>query len=504
MSFLIVGKAVATRVSARVRDVLALNGCSKATICSKSSLLSARMAITLLAASATLLLNACGGRLTPVSLQTAANSATSQPTSDPTPSPTSPSSPGGGEQKPPQLPQVQAFQADTFVDSIGVGTHLTYNDTNYYTNWSATLAALQSLGVRHARDGFYNFPAGSPYAARHQQLAAAGIKTDYVMPIDSSTTPAMVASVAQQVGDMEAVEGPNECDLAGDCGSTPDEGISNMLSFMPTVDASGAAAGMPVFAAALAQYPTFSQVGNLSSEMAYNNLHVYFNGRYPGNPGWFCSDAQGNGCWGLPFWLDTANVDAPGVPVVMTETGYVMTPNPQQYEIPESTGASYIPRTLLLTYMSGVKRTYLYELLDEASSPGYGLMDSNMNPKPAFRAVQNLIANLSDKGPSFNPGQLAYSLTGGDSTLRQILFQKRDGSFWLVLWLEQSSWDEQNVVETPVTPENVTLNLKSSDSVAKIGTIDNTGNVNWTNSTSSPATIPVSDSVTMVEIVPAQ
>ncbi len=54
--------------------------------------------------------------------------------------------------------------------------------------------------------------------------------------------------------------------------------------------------------------------------------------------------------------------------------------------------------------MHGVKRTYLYELLDEVSSPGYGLIDENMNPKPAFLAVQNLIANLWDKGPSFTPG----------------------------------------------------------------------------------------------------
>ncbi len=402
------------------------------------------------------------------------------------------------------LPQVQAYQSDTFVDSIGVGLHMTYTDTNYYTQWPEVVADLQLLGVRHVRDGFYNFPAGTPYISMHQQLAAAGIKTNYVMPIDNSTTPTLVASIAKKVGDMEAVEGPNECDLAGDCGTTPAEGMANMVAFMPTVHASGAAAGVPVYAASLAQYPSFSDVGNLSSEMTDNNLHVYNNGRNPGTPGWFCTDAKGNGCWSLPFWLDTANVDAPGKPVVMTETGYVMVPNPQQYQIPESTGASYIPRTLLLTYMHGIKRTYLYELLDEVSSPGYGLMDSNMNPKPAFVAVQNLIANLWDKGPSFTPGKLAYSLTGGDSTLKQILFQKRDGSFWLVLWLEKSSWDEVNLVQTPVTPETTTLKLNSNYVVTNVGTLDNTGNMNWitTNPAASTETITVSDAVTLVKILP--
>ncbi len=107
-----------------------------------------------------------------------------------------------------------------------------------------------------------------------------------------------------------------------------------MLAFMPTVDASGAAAGVPVYGRSFAQYPSFSEVGNLSSEMTYNNLHVYNNGRNPGTPGWFCTDAQGNGCWSLPFWLDMANADAPGMPVVMTETGYVMVAEPAA--IPDS------------------------------------------------------------------------------------------------------------------------------------------------------------------------
>ena len=494
MSFLIVGKAIATRVPARLREFLALNGCSKATICSKSSLLSWRMAITLLAAGTTLLLNACSASLTPASLQASTNSATSQSSGS-----------QAGNLSPAQLPEVQAYEADSFVDSIGVGLHMTYTYTNYYSNWPATLADLQSLGVRHVRDGFYNFPAGTPYVAEHQQLAAAGIKTDYVMPINDATTPALVASIAKQVGDMESVEGPNECDLPGDCNNTTEaQGVSNMLAFMPTVDAAGAAAGVPVVAAAFSQYPAFTQVGNLSSEMTYNNLHVYYNGRYPGNNGWYAVDAQGNSYWGLPFWLNMANEDAPGTPVIMTETGYMMVSNPQQNQIPESTGASYIPRTLLLTYLQGVNRTYLYELLDEPSSPGYGLIDGNMNPKPAFLALQNVIANLTDKGSSFTPGQLAYSLTGGDSTLKQILFQKRDGSFWLVMWLEQSSWDEVNLVQTPVAPQQVTLNLNSNYAVAKSGIIDSTGNMNWTNPAASPATLQISDAVTMVQILPSK
>ena len=45
-----------------------------------------------------------------------------------------------------------ALQADAFVDSIGVNTHLSYFDTPYSYEWSKTFRALQAMGVRHIRD----------------------------------------------------------------------------------------------------------------------------------------------------------------------------------------------------------------------------------------------------------------------------------------------------------------------------------------------------------------
>jgi hypothetical protein len=400
------------------------------------------------------------------------------------------------------LPLVQAYQSDAFVDSIGVVTHLTYTDTAYYYNWPTVYYDLQRLGVRHIRDGYYNWGSKTPFFSEHRQLASAGIKTIYVMPYSTSITPTAVQSIAQQVGDMEAIEAPNECDVTGYCGASQVQGMANMLSMLPTVVSSGKAANVPVIGPSFAFYKTYSQVGDLSSKMNYNNLHVYFGGRNPGSRGWGGLDAQGHAYGSIPFWLDMGNQDAPGVPAMITETGYMMFPQAKQYTIPPATGASYIPRTLLLAYMQGIKRTYLYELLEEPGAPGYGLIDGNMNPKPAYYAVQSLIGPLWDKGPSFTPGQLAYSVTGGDSTLKQILFQKRDGSFWLVMWLEQSSYDVVNLNEIPVTPQNVTLQVDGNYWVTNIGTIDDSGHMNWisTNPAGSTKTISVSDSVMIVKI----
>jgi hypothetical protein len=479
VSFFAVEKAAATGVPSCARKPSSLNGCSKSTIYSALSLPSGRVAMTVVIACAMLMLAGCHAALSSFQAET--------------------------ESSRRAIPEVQAYQSDSFVDSIGVVTHLTYTNTNYYLEWPTVFNDLESLGVRHIRDGYYDWTPGTPFFAEHQQLASAHIKTDYVIPYNSSTTPSAIESIASQVGDMEAVEAPNECDVAGNCGSTEAESLDNMLSFMPTVDAAGSGLNMPVLGPSFATYTTYSQVGDIASETTDNNLHVYFGGRNPGSSGWGGLDAEGNAYGSIPFWLDMANEDAPGVPVMITETGYMMfSDDPPQYSIPPSTGASYIPRTLLLTYMQGVKRTYIYELLDEVSSPGYGLIDDSMNPKPAFLAVENLIANLWDEGPSFAPGKLAYSLTGGDSALKQVLFQKRDGSFWLVLWLEQSSYDEVNLVDTPVTPEQLNLELKSNYVVANVGTIENTGDMNWisTNPAGSTETITVSDAVTILKILP--
>src|SRR5260370_2569397 len=52
----------------------------------------------------------------------------------------------------------QALQADAFVDSVGVATHLAYDNTPYSTAWPQILTELHSLAVRHIRDGFFNWP----------------------------------------------------------------------------------------------------------------------------------------------------------------------------------------------------------------------------------------------------------------------------------------------------------------------------------------------------------
>jgi hypothetical protein len=157
-----------------------------------------------------------------------------------------------------------------------------------------------------------------------------------------------------------------------------------------------------------------------------------------------------------------------------------------------------------LAFNHGIKRTFVYELLDEISSPGYGLLRSDLSEKPAFTAVKNLLSLLSDKGAVFSPGMLNYTITGADSTLNHTLLQKRDGSFWLVLWSEQSSYNPATNQPATVTPQNVTLQINGSVVAKQVVQFDSTGNTTTTSVTGSGSTLPltINDQLTVIHITP--
>lgn len=398
------------------------------------------------------------------------------------------------------LPEHEALSAESFVNQIGVVTHFSYTDTAYYTDFSAVLAALQKLGVRHVRDGYYPWPADSPIVQMHRQLASSGITTDYVVPYDISTTPMAIEQFAAEVGDTESLEAPNECDVSNNCG---ENGIDDVALFLPIVNKAASDLNISTVGPSFALPQSYLTAGNLTSDMTVNNLHVYFGGRNPGSGGWGNADTQGNAYGSLPYWFDMAEEDGPGLASEITETGYIAYPTTTvPYTLPESVEASYIPRSLLLACQEGIKETFVYELLDEVSSPGYGLLRTDLSPKPAFTAIQNLIATLSDSGGTFRPGSLPYTISGGGSDLKQLLFEKSDGSFWLVLWVEASSWDPVNANPISITPENVLIQLSSSYHTVTDYHFDATGNVTLFEQpmSNNSAGLTVTDQISIVKI----
>ncbi len=393
----------------------------------------------------------------------------------------------------------QAFQADAFVDSIGVNTHLSYTDTPYFSRWQDVFAKLQRSGVRHIRDGFYNWT-NEPFIAEHQTLASAGIRCDYIIPLNPMTTGSIIASFAGRVKDMEAVEGPNECDAGSNCGGGGANGVKSGVAFMKTVHEAGTTLHIPVIGPSFTLAGSYAAAGDLSSSIDYNNLHVYFGGRNPGSQGWGDSDNQGHSYGSFEWWKDQAQLDAPGLPLMVTEAGYISPSAPQAYTIPESLGASYVPRLLLLAFNKGVKRSYIYELLDEVSSPGYGLLRSDISEKPAFTALANLIAELKDPGTPFSPASLEYGITGGDGSLAHTLLQKRDGSFILVLWSEISNYDVTKMISLPDKEQTIKVSVTGPQNIEEVDHIDITGNLSRAAVSGQQGNITVDGKITLVRI----
>ena len=107
-----------------------------------------------------------------------------------------------------------AVQADSLVDSYGVGIHLAFLDTPY-KDATAVANALSDLGVRHVRDDLLiNDP--RQYAGI-KTVADRGIKFNLIMgnPSSPDSAAAYVDTVATQLpaGSVESLEGSNEWDL---------------------------------------------------------------------------------------------------------------------------------------------------------------------------------------------------------------------------------------------------------------------------------------------------
>ena len=129
--------------------------------------------------------------------------------------------------------------------------------------------------------------------------------------------------------------------------------------------------------------------------------------------------------------------------------------------VSEAVQSKYLVRTFLEHFRLGVKRTFIADLFDQPStdpamaSEGIGIIHSDGLPKPAFTALSRTMALLSDAGPVFTPGRLAFGLVNASAAVHQLLLQKRNSFFYLALWREVESADED-------VNEAVTIDLAST------------------------------------------
>jgi len=110
-----------------------------------------------------------------------------------------------------------AIRTGTFIDSLGVNTHMAYTDTPYVSETNVA-SDLAYLGISNIRDEVPNADNGTAAQTSLEALAKAGIKEDLFIGNTETTLPPDLTQLnaleAANPGSIDAVEGPNEINNA--------------------------------------------------------------------------------------------------------------------------------------------------------------------------------------------------------------------------------------------------------------------------------------------------
>ena len=302
--------------------------------------------------------------------------------------------------------------AQSFLDGIGVSVHWEAKDTVYGTQAKAVASAAVDLGVRHLRGYDSNI---SP------MLARLGVTAMLVAGPEVSTPQRIAQTVADanaQYPVIDTVEGPNEADLFWPLHQYRYQGQgfpAGTLAYqrdlyaairsrpaLKDVQVIGPSLGRTYLPGPLHGNPYLG--GGLANAVDFGNFHPYpFGGNSFSLP--FPYDSIARYYWTGNF--PSANLDeypyaflvyAPPFaprPMAATETGYPTWRN----GVTEEVQAKYIPRLVAEYCRLGIRRTYLYELVDVKADPGgsdinahFGLIRNDLSRKPAFAALKSLLA----------------------------------------------------------------------------------------------------------------
>jgi hypothetical protein len=364
---------------------------------------------------------------------------------------------------------VQARSADSFVDSIGVVTHVGYDDKTPYRNrWDEIRWILNDLGVRYVRDDVAN-------VERLNQLADDGIGVvGLVYPNEQKRLQEHrldeYMNYAAELRGLVALEGPNE----HDAGVGTQDWVGDLERFMTAMrtyrDSDPRLQAIPILAPALASIG--SDPGpNIKNVVDAGNMHSYPGGLQPSN--------------GLSAWLEKSKRNAGSDSVWATETGYhyALGETRLQAGVTPVVGGKYTPRMYAEYYRAGVTKTFNYSLLSEGlgtpadptcSECQYGLYDYDLKPRPAALAMKRLIALLEEPGSDFSPGSISYGVQGDSQYVKDVLLQKGDGRYFLLLWAD-SMLQYPYGAERNVADKDVSLVVPEGVNAVKIHRFDDIG-----------------------------
>jgi hypothetical protein len=138
--------------------------------------------------------------------------------------------------------------------------------------------------------------------------------------------------------------------------------------------------------------------------------------------------------WGKHF-RGYSEADLLNLPRVTTETGSRI-----DGLVSEDIQGLNLMSMYLDQFKRGWSHTAVYLLrdrTDEGDHQSYGFFRPDYTPRKAAVYLHNLTTILADRDSIPNPGRLTYSIAEQPPTLHEMLLQKWDGTFMLIVWNER-------------------------------------------------------------------
>jgi hypothetical protein len=179
------------------------------------------------------------------------------------------------------------------------------------------------------------------------------------------------------------------------------------------------------------------------------------------------------------------------MPKVTTETGWPST------SITQDQQGKLITNVYLSAAKLGWQNTFVYLLFDEpqANNAGWGFFSqsdgtANVRPKLLGTYIHNMTRILSDTSSKFTPGTVNYSVANEPNTVHDLLMEKSDGTYELIIWGDQ----------VPAKSANIIVNLGSS--YPTVNVYDITSGTTPTRTLSNATSVPLTltDHALIVEL----
>ncbi|MBR5484790.1 MAG: glycosyl hydrolase [Alistipes sp.] len=153
---------------------------------------------------------------------------------------------------------------------------------------------------------------------------------------------------------------------------------------------------------------------------------------------------QGNyGVTWLKKYKGYSDEELQQLPRVTTETGATISG-----QMTEEMQARMYLSCYLSQFTQGWSHTAMYILRDrsdEAGNQSFGFYDKDYRPRKAALYLHNLTTLLDDDQPTKRLSSVAYTIENQSAEVHDLLLQKSDGSFALIIWGELYEGGEQTV-----------------------------------------------------------